>query len=233
MAKNSERLSLSIITPKGVAIYPKLNTPDTKFVPEGVYETKLKFSPDAEDAVLAKKLVPWSEIVAAVAAQQEEFLQQQKKKLLAGDGKAKAKAKTLTSLPFGEEADLDDEGEETGLIVVKAKMKASGTGKDGKPWTRKPILFDAKNKRLGDDSPAIWGGSTLKVAASAVPYYNAKDNVVGTTLYLEAVQVIDLVSGQGRTAEAYGFGEEDGYAAEESEDAPFAADGGGEDDSNF
>lgn len=233
MAKNSERLALDIITPKGVAIYPKLDKPDTKFVKEGVYEVKLRIDPDAEDGVLKKKTVDWNTLREAIAEQQEAFLAEQKKKLLAGDGKAKAKAKTISSLDWGTEADVDDEGNETGLLVIKAKMRASGVSKDGKPWNRKPTIFDAKGKKLGDDAPPIWGGSVLKVAASAVPYYNAKDNVVGTTLYLEAVQVIELVSGQGRTAEAYGFGAEDGYEAEEEGASQFAADGDDEGDGNF
>lgn len=231
MAKQNDRLEVSIVTPRGVAIYPKLNKPDTKFYADGVYETKLKFDPDATDGVIGKKTASWADIKAAIDANQEEFLKAKKAELAKGDGKAKNKAKSIESIEWGVEPDVNDEGEETGLIVVKAKMKASGKSKkDGSKWERSPRLFDAKGKLMPADK-AIWGGSTLKVAGKVVPYYNAKDNVVGSTFYLEGVQVIDLVSGGGRDAGSMGFVEEDGYTAEET---PFGAeDGDAGDDGNF
>jgi hypothetical protein len=230
VAKQNDRLELKVVTPKGTAIYPKLNTPDTKFNAEGVYEVKSKFEPDAEDGVLGTKTTSWPEIIAAIDAQQDEFLKAKQAELMKGDGKAKKRAKEIESVEWGREADVDDEGNETSMIVVKAKMKASGTTKDGKPWKRAPSLFDAKSKKLPTDAPPIWGGSVLKIAGKVVPYYNAKDNVVGSTFYLEAVQVIELVSGQGREAGDYGFGEEDGYTTEER--SQFAGDDNGEDPGN-
>jgi hypothetical protein len=219
MAKNSDRPSFNCITPKGTAIYPKLDKPDTKFDADGVYEVKLKFDPAATDGVIGKTSATWAEIVEKAEAVRDEFLATTKKELAAGDGKQKLKAKNITALDFGNEQDVDDDGNETGLVLVKAKMKASGVSKkDGKPWARKPTLFDSKGKPLPANAPPIWGGSQLKVAAEVCPYYNAKDNVVGITLRLNAVQVIELVSGQGRTASAFGFGEEEGgYTAEEEQ----------------
>lgn len=225
MAKQNDRLELKIVTPKGTAIYPKLNTPDTKFNAEGVYEVKLDFRPDAEDGVLGTKTTDWAAILDAIDAQQQQFLAAKQAELMKGDGKAKKRAKEIESIEWGREAAVDDEGNETENIVVKAKMKASGTSKDGKPWKRAPSLFDARSKKLPADAPPIWGGSKLKVAGKVVPYYNAKDNVVGSTFYLEAVQVIELVSGQGREAGDYGFGEEEGYAAEDT--SQFAGDDSG------
>lgn len=234
MAKNDEYPSISAILPKAVAIYPKLNEPDTKFDSDGVYETKLKFDPDGAVCVVGKKDVSWEDFKAQVEAMRDAYLAATKKKLMAGDGKAKQKAKTIDVVPFGEDPDLDDEGEETGLIVVKAKMKASGIAKkDGKPWKRSPKLFDARGKVL-DPAPAIWGGSVLKVAVEAQPYYTAKDNVVGVTMRLQAAQVIELVSGGGnRSAESYGFGaEEEGYSATaDADDAGFSDEGA--DDADF
>lgn len=222
MAQNNDRLELNIVSPQGTAIYPKLNEPDTKFDDAGVYETKLKFDPDDAEGVLSKKSATWAEMKEAIDAQQAEFLKQKKAELAKGDGKAKNKAKSIDSIEWGVEPDVDDEGNETGLVVIKAKMKASGVSKrDGRAWSRRPVIFDAKNTKL-DPAPSIWGGSSLKVAGKIVPYYSAKDNVVGSTFYLEAVQVIELVSGQGREAGDYGFGEEEGYTAP-TDDAPFEA----------
>lgn len=229
MAKQNDRIELKVASPRGVSIYPKLNEPDTKFDADGVYETKLKFDPAATDGVIGKADATWAALVAKVAENQELFLLQKKKELSAGDGKAKNKAKSITSIEWGQEAHVDDDGEETGLVVIKAKMKASGVSKtDKKPWTRAPKIFDAKGKKL-DPIPSIWGGTEMKVAGVIYPYYNAKDNVVGSTFRLEAVQILDLVSGSGRSSGDYGFGQEDGYEADESDDdaPPFAAEPAG------
>ena len=45
----------SITTPKGTAIFPKLNEPDKKFNPEGVYSLTLRLS-DAEAKPLIAQL---------------------------------------------------------------------------------------------------------------------------------------------------------------------------------
>jgi hypothetical protein len=214
---NNDRASLMIVLPRGVAVFPKLNKPDTKFAPEGSYETKVEIAPTSDDAVIGKKSVTQAQLIEALEEMRDAFLVEKKAELAANkDPKQKAKAKSITARSVGEPA-YDDDGEENGNLVVKAKMKASGVSpKDGKPWTRKPNLFDAANKPMDIDGPAIYGGSVIKVAAKAVPYYMAAENFVGIALYLEAVQVLELVTGGGRTASAYGFGtEEGGFVAEE------------------
>ena len=226
MAKNEDRLELKVVSPKGVAIYPKLNTPSTNFEPDGVYEVKLKFDPEDAVAVLDKKQISWADLKEAIDEQQAEHLRAKKAELSKGTGAAKKKAASIESIEWGVEPDVDDEGNETGLIVIKAKMKASGVSKkDQKRWTRKPSLFDAKGRPLPADAPPIWGGSVLKVAGKIVPYYTPKDNEVGSTFYMDAVQVIELVSGQGREAGDYGFGEEEGYTAEETSQFEGESDG--------
>ena len=52
----------------------------------------------------------------------------------------------------------------------------------------------------------------LKVAFDPIPYYMASTNKAGVSLRLKAVQVIDLVTGGEKTADAFGFSEEDGTA---------------------
>jgi hypothetical protein len=99
-------------------------------------------------------------------------------------------------LPF--KSELDDSGAKTGNVIFRFKSK------------KKPTLFDATGTPM-DDSVVIYGGSTVKVSASAGAY-NAAGNA-GITLYLNAVQVIDLVSGSGGGDDlsTYGFAVEDGY----------------------
>ena len=229
--KKDERPKLSIITPKGTAIYPKLNTPSDRFNPAGVYEAKIKFDPTDAVGLLGKEKATWADIVDAIQKQQDEFLAEVKKKLLAGDGKSKLKAKKIEVAEFGE-VEIDDDENETGNIIIKAKMVASGVNKKTKkPWTRKPDIFDARGRKL-EDPPMIWGGSELKLAVEAVPYYMPKENTVGTSLYLNGCQVITLVTGSGsRDAGAYGFGEEEGYEADP--DAEGGSDDAEDDDIPF
>lgn len=213
-----KRDSLMIILPRGTAVFPKLNKPDTKFAAEGVYESKVKLDPDSNDGMIGKKAATQDELFAALAALRDKFAAEKKAELAASsDPKNKKKARELTVKDIGE-AGLDDDGNEDGTRIIKAKMKASGTGPKG-PWTRQPKLFDAKGKTMDINGPAIYGGSIIKMAAKAVPYYMAQENSVGVSLYLEAVQVIDLVSGGGRSASAYGFGAEDGYEADDADES--------------
>ena len=123
--KQDERPKIAFITEKGDAIFPKLNTPSDRFNPAGVYEAKIAFDPEGAVAVVGKEKVAWSDLLERIQKQQDEFLAATKKRLQAGDGKAKAKAKKIEVAEFGE-PELDDEGNETGRTIIKAKMVASG-----------------------------------------------------------------------------------------------------------
>ena len=179
-------------TPAGVAVYPHLTKPDTRFVPEGQYQVKLRIpSEEAQDLI--------AQLDAAFAAAQETAKEKNQGK----------KIKEATKPYVIEE---DDEGNETGNIVVSFKCKAQITDKQGNVRVNSPKLFDSKNKEFPKDEE-IWGGSTLRVAFNAVPYYTAMAGA-GISLRLKAVQVIELVSGGGGgNGASYGFGEEDGYVA--------------------
>lgn len=178
-------------TPAGVAKYPKLNKPDTKFKEEGEYSVTLLLSEDKAQAV-----------VEAIHEAHQEAKEEGRKK-------AKGKKVKEADLPFFEV--VDDQGNETGEIGFKFKTKASGTRKDGSRWTRRPALFDSMGQAVNPAQVEIWGGSILKVAYTAEPFYVPALGA-GVTLRLQAVQVLKLVSGGQREAKDYGFGEEEGYA---------------------
>lgn len=205
--------TLNIITPLGVAIYPRLNQPDTKFNAAGVYDCRLRLDPeDAEVAELVKKLTKL----------RDTFHKQVVEELTKKNKKATIKKLKLRDVGT---PDVNGDEEETGLIVLKGKTVASGTYSDGKAWTRKPTIFDAKGHKL-TKPPLIYGGSDLKMACLARPYLMKTTFEIGVTLYLNAVQIIKLVSGGGpQDAAGYGFAEEDGY---EAEDAGTFADEAGE-----
>lgn len=194
-------------TGRGTAIWPRLNEPDTKFKAEGKYECSLAF--DEDDPQLAKIEAEAHELAEAKLAEIKEELESKGKKALAQKIK-------LISL-IREEED-EETGEPTGRKILKATMTASGVSKKtGKPWKRKPEIFDGRGRKLLAP-PKIGSGSTLKMSIELFPYYAPNDKTVGCTFRLEAVQLIKLVSFGERSASEHGFGAEDD--ADELDDTP-------------
>lgn len=186
-----------ITTPKGIAKFPWLTNPDTRFSPEGVYHVQLLLKPEDEGV---------QEFLALLDRLGEEALDDVREQLEQSGKKAKAKSLQYRS-PY--QPDVDQDGDETGYIAVRFKQKAKGKTRDGKVIERKPILFDAKGNRIDGDI-AIYSGSIIRVAFTPVPYHAAATNEAGVTLRLQAVQVIELVS-RSEDAAAFGFQAEDGY----------------------
>ena len=196
-------------TPRGTFKLPSLSEPDfgnEKFPkPDGEYSVTVVYRADdpAVKAFIAK-LKPHHD--AAIKTAEEAF-----KKLDVGQRK-KLKAVTVNDL-FKTVYDNETE-EPTGEIEFKFSMPAGGVIKNGprkgKKWSAKPDIFDAKGRPMLK-VPAIWGGTEGKVAFEAGDYFIPGSGLAGLKLRLKAVQIIVLVLPGGRTAESYGFGEEDGY----------------------
>lgn len=202
MADNNKRPQFT--SPKGVFRFPKLTEPDTKFKAEGEYSVNVVFDASLPEV---KKLMAMcdKEAAASLASAKEK-----------AKTPAEAKKWETKYLPYKEVED-DETGEPTGEVAFKFTMKASGVSKKtGKPWTRKPVLFDAKGRRITDDIN-IGGGTEGKISFEVIPY--APTTTVGASvkLALEAVQIIDLKSWGEKSADQYGFGAEDGYSADETE----------------
>lgn len=166
MAEKLERVT----TPKGVAMYPWLTKPDTKWSVEGVYKLSLSVANDDKEALeLCDKIRD---------AYTDEY-----------GNKKMAKA----IMPF------KDDGE--GNIVFSFKSK------------KKPNIYNAKgNPVKNTEDLKIGGGSVVKVNASINPY--DKGINTGVALYLNAVQVIELVEFKSKSA----FGEEEGSFTSEGSD---------------
>ena len=125
-------------------------------------------------------------------------------------------------------AQLPYKTDENGNMQFNFKCKASGVSKTGQNLEQKPKLFDSKGTPISKDI-LVWGGTTMKVAYEIIPYSN---NMLGSgvSLRLKAVQVHDLVSGGGASADSYGFKEEaNGYVAETVDSFPEAEVNGQED----
>lgn len=234
MATSARPKAEKFLTPTGIAVYPKLNAPDTKFKPLGEFNTKLKLSAEAAQPLIDK----YEEVLAA-------YFEKEKAELMKGDGKSKAKAKALklaADKPYKPE--YDEEGEETGFMVINFKMPHKiDRSKDGKPdLLLYPDIFDASSPKPLKNPPEIWGGSKLRVAGEMRPFNTAIG--VGLSLRLQAVQIIELTSKGSRDAGGYGFGQEEGgYASDDTPAegaSPFSAgaapaddDGPAEDNPDF
>jgi len=184
-----------VTTPAGTAIWPKLNEPDRKFQPEGVYEVTLRL-PEGEAEVLIEKFM--------------EVYSESYRTICSKEGK---KALKKAALPWKQAEDWDKETEtkveKPGFTDFKFKMKAKVTPRNGKSWEQRPALFDAKLNPLPVDADPIGGGSIIKVSTEVYAWYSASLGF-GLTLRPKAVQVIDLKT---YTADAgsHGFESEDGF----------------------
>jgi|NOAtaT_6_FD_contig_31_486857_length_892_multi_2_in_0_out_0_2 hypothetical protein len=204
---DKKQKKITLVSPKATFRYPKLNAPDfgtEQYKKEGG-EYSVQLVMDAEAArPFIEKLTPLHE--AAVQEGQVKF-----------DNLNVAQRKKLGTLKvqplFMEEYDKETE-EPTGNLIFKFASKASGVGKDGKSWSRKPTVFDAKGQAI-TKLPDIWGGTVGKVSFTPNPYFIAGQGLAGLKLYLSAVQIIELRSGGG-TADSFGFGEEEGFEYEET-----------------
>lgn len=127
---------ININTPTGVAVFPALKTPDTKFDELGQYKADLRLSAEAAKPLMVKLA--------------EIFKRHTGKAPVATDNSMWSK-------------EIDKEtGEETGNIVFKIRVK-NRRRRDGEIWNRRPVLFDASLKPV-DVNP--WGGTEMRVSMS-------------------------------------------------------------------
>lgn len=206
----ADRKSIKMKSPRATFKWPKLTEPDygsKQFPkPDGEYTTKLVFNED--DPAFG----PFREKIEKAHARVVEQAREKFSELKV------ATRKKLGDITINEPFSViyDDETEEpTGEVEMKVSMKAGGTIKKGpragKTWSRKPALFDAKGKPMLK-APDIWGGTVGKVSFNFLEdgYFIPGTGACGISFQLEAVQIIDLVSGGQRKASDYGFDEEEG-----------------------
>lgn len=193
-------------SPKGKFRYPTLTTPDTKFKEEGEYRVNLVLDADNKEA---------KALIASIDRMAAEKLSE-----VVAEAKTPAEKKKwgINNQPYQFLEDAET-GDPTGEVSFKFAMKASGISKKtGKEWNRKPVLFDAKGKRIVDtDDLKIGGGTIGKVSYEMHPYAPNTKIGVGVSLKLEAVQIIDLKTWGEKSADEYGFGAEEGYDSREGD----------------
>jgi hypothetical protein len=198
----SEKKKLeSFTTPAGIAKYPRLNKPETEVNGQALETPRFKVAlvlDESEPGVPEFKAKLEAEHAAAIAAADK------KRK---ADPKRKNKPLSVNETI---KAHLDDNGDPIeGKFEIVAKTQA--VTKDGTPKVMR--MFDAKGKPTKAN---VGGGSKLKLNISTQPHDTNLG--AGLSIYLNAVQILDLkqFSGGG-DAKGFGFGEEEGYSADESE----------------
>jgi hypothetical protein len=180
---------------KGKALWAKVFEPDTKFDANGIYSVNL-IIPEAEAAEICEYLD------GVVQQRYDEEV------------KAKPKLKNGLSTKAPYDNEYDQNGDPTGNIEFKLKLKAKVQARDGSTYSQKPIVVDAKRTPMDRDT-AIGNGSLIKVAYEPIPYVMASTKQVGVSLRLKGVQVIELVE-YGNSGNSM-FDEEDGYVTERVE----------------
>ncbi|MBY5849768.1 hypothetical protein HFN51_04250 [Rhizobium leguminosarum] len=200
--------AVKITTPRAPAVFPKLDFANPDYgtdaypIEGGAFSIQVRLikSDPQVQALLAKidKVMEVSEAEALVKFKEIPIATRKKLKL-----EEPKRMEYITDV-------FDEDENETGEIILKFKMKHSGTTKKGKDWKRYPTLIDAKLQKLKKGT-AIWGGSIVRVSGGAMPYFVAGQAAYGVSLQLEGVQVIELVSAGGRSASEMGFEEEEGY----------------------
>lgn len=183
-----------LVTPAGIAQYPRLSKPDTKFNSDGEYKVTLVV-PEAKA----------QEMITLIDEEMQKSFQKAKEE-------NKGKKIKQASPPYT--AVVDDDGNETGEVSLTFKMKAKIKTKSGTIFEQKPLVVDSKKTPLKGVN--IGGGSTVKVAAELAPYYTPLLGS-GVSLRLKAVQVLDLVEFNG-SGGADAFDVEDGFEAVQGED---------------
>lgn len=244
MANEDKKKKLPEFTStRGIFVFPKLTEPDygnDKFPkPDGEFSTKLRMSQDDAEAMLDMKNKQGDTIrklyEAALAEAEVAFkaLDVGTRKKFEQKGVTGPVANAIYNVIYDKETE-----EPTGEVEFKVAMKHSGEFKKGpkagKVWCRYPVLFDARGvkikgtiardkngnvtkDRAGDPVykyPNIWGGSEGKLSFAVSNYFIPGTAAAGIKLMLGAAQIIELVSNGSRSADSYGFGEEDGYGYE-------------------
>ena len=205
MAEDTGKLKYKRATsPKGEANFPWLNTIDTKYAANGVYKTQLVM-PFAEAKPLIDALETMVNEVYAMELAKRKPAAQKKKALEKG-------------FPYA--MVCDEEGEETGDVSfafklnAKVDIKAFGD-KPAKTLEFKPKFFDAKGTLI-EKAPIVYAGSILRINYEPCAYMVEGTSTCGISLRIYGIQVIKLVSSgsNNESAKDMGFGEEDGYTAD-------------------
>lgn len=162
-------------TPVGVAVYPALTRPDTKFDELGQYKGDVRIPVEEAKSMMAK--------LADIFKNHT----------------GKAPSKSGNTMWDVEE---DDDGNPTGNVIFKIRVK-NKINRRGDLWDRKPALFDAKLKPLSGVNP--WGGTEMRVNFDVYPWdAGGKKGVSLQLIAVQVINLVEGGSSADATAYGFG-----------------------------
>ena len=194
MASFNKARGISVVSPIGAAEWCKYVTPDRKYNTKGELSTSLVLDPN-DKAVKAfiKKLEDLRQLAY------DEYTEE-----------LGAKGKQWTQTNFYQ-PHYDADGNETGNIVVKMKLK-DVDDKEAQGKQYKITVKDSSLKDISNSGILVGNGSEIRLKGFAYPYPNPSLKQIGITMLWQQMQIVKLV--------AYGDGGDDFDAVDgfESED---------------
>lgn len=182
---------MTVVSPKGKALWCKVTEPDRKFDEAGTLSTSLVLEADAPET-------------KAFIARLETLLDKAYEETVETMG---AKGKQVRK------RDLYTEDEQ-GNYVFKFNLKGVDNRK-ARGQQHEIAVVDAQKQRVSP-VPLIGNDSVIRVASFVFPYYMAVSKEVGLSFMWTKMQIIDLVE---YSAGGDDFDEEDGFATTESSDS--------------
>jgi len=182
----------AFLSPVGEAVFPWITRADTEHDSNGVYHTDLS--------------VPFEEaqdFIATLEKARDDFIQtlpiNKQKSLIPRP----VYNEELTRPEYPENSTKEQRaeiraawnGEPTGNVLFRFKLKANVVPREGEPFSQSPIIVD-DNTGEGIEG-ALYGGSIIRVKGQIVPYTNAAAGIVGITLRMKAVFVVEQVGASG------------------------------------
>ena len=181
-------------SPVGEAVFPWITRADTRFNADGVYKTQLSVPMEEAQAFIAKLEKVRNDFIAtmdpvkqqtfnSVAVYEDEY----SRPVFPADATDEQK----DAIRAGHVPEL------TGNVLFKFKLNARVTPRDETKdsFTQSPIVVSAADGAAVEQP--VYGGSAIRIKGQIAPYTNAMSKSVGITLRMKAVQVVDLVSGNG------------------------------------
>ncbi len=169
-------------SPKGMSVYPKLITPDTKFKPEGEYSTKL----------IHKLTQPGvQELIKTIDAALEASLQLMEKEIVEQGRKDKRTGKAIVAKQCEDLPYFINEDE--GTVTFSYKMKASYQDKKtGATVNKRPNLYDANGTPITNFSKLNIGGGSELIVNFYIQPWNTDKLGAGVKLAMQDVQIVTL-----------------------------------------
>jgi hypothetical protein len=207
MANNFDVKGISVISPKGELEWCKYVEPDTKYNADGEFSVNLLLDPEEAGA---------KEFISKLENLRDTALGQLKENLGAKGNQWSAQDITATH--------YDKDGNETGKVIVKCKLKDIAKRKAmGKPCK---IQASGPNKEdLVAKKTLVGNGSIGIVGCFAFAYEMASTKKVGVSLQWQKLRVFDLVS--------YANDEDDLFGVETSQEDVFETTAEEQDDLDF